>query len=170
MLANVNKDYITSKMSHIVSDSDVSDRAVGVKPAHISDITSYRTQIWISSVVPPFLEIWVRRKRERVLFSDTLWVPWHTRDTYLCIKYIKKCILHDRRPSMYVSAICNECIYISSLYLSPPVRRSDPGLRMSLSSMLSIWLKVGLSALSLSQQSNMSWCNTTGQSMGAGRR
>ena len=59
-------------------------------------ITSNRTQIWISSVVPPFLEIW--RKRESVLFSDTLWVPWHTGDTYLCIKDIKKCILHDRSP------------------------------------------------------------------------
>ena len=53
--------------------------------------------IWISSVVPPFLEILVRRKRERVLFSDTV-CPWHTGDTYLCIKDIKKCILHDRSP------------------------------------------------------------------------
>ena len=65
---------------------------------HISDITSYRTQICISSVVAPFLEIWVRRKRERVLFSDTAWVPWHTGNTYLCIKDIKKCILHDGTP------------------------------------------------------------------------
>lgn len=54
--------------------------------------------------------------------------------------------------------------------LSPPVRRRVPGLRMSLSNMLRIWLKVGLSARSFSQQSNMSWCSTTGQSIGAGRR
>lgn len=64
------------------------------------------------------------------------------------------------------------CVYSSVIYmyLSPPVRRRVPGLRMSLSSMLRIWLKVGLSARSRSQQSNMSWCSTTGQSMGAGRR
>ena len=68
------------------------------KKKHISDISSYRTQIWINSVVPLSLEIWVRRKRERVLFSDTLWVPWHTGDTCWCIRDIKKCILHDRSP------------------------------------------------------------------------
>ena len=65
---------------------------------HVSNITSYRTQIWISSVVAPFLEIWVRRKRERVLFSDAAWVPRHTGDTCWCIKDIRKCILHDRSP------------------------------------------------------------------------
>ena len=51
----------------IVSDSNVSDRAVGVKPAHIFDITSYR-KCGLSSVVPLFLEMWVRRKREGFIF------------------------------------------------------------------------------------------------------
>ena len=64
MLANVTKDHITSKTRRALF-SDVSDRAVGVKPAHISDIMSYQTQIWISSVVPPFLEIWVYGVKER---------------------------------------------------------------------------------------------------------
>lgn len=72
--------------------------------------------------------------------------------------------------SMHLSMIIYACIYMYSMYLSPAVRRRVPGLRMSLSSMLSIWLKVGLSARSLSQQSSINWCSTTGQSIGAGRR
>ena len=54
--------------------------------------------VFIRSVSAPFLEIWVWRKRERVVFSDTWWVPWHTGDTCSCIKDVQKCILHDRSP------------------------------------------------------------------------
>jgi len=54
--------------------------------------------VCIRSVGAPFLDIWVWRKRERVVFSDTWWVPWHTGDTYSCIKDVQKCILHDRSP------------------------------------------------------------------------
>lgn len=60
------------------------------------------------------------------------------------------------------------CALTCTMYLSPPVRRRVPGLRISLSNMLRIWLKEGLSPRSLSQQSSMSWWSTTGQSMGAG--
>ena len=82
-LANVNKDEITSKTR----------QALFPIWWHIgSKSVSARCN-------PVFLKIWVRRKRERVLFSDAAWVPRHRGvDTYLCIKDIKKCILHDRSP------------------------------------------------------------------------
>ena len=58
----------------------------------------YGSQIYKKSGSAPFLEIWVRWKRERVVFLETLWVSLHTGDTYLFIKDIKKCILHNRWP------------------------------------------------------------------------
>lgn len=54
------------------------------------------------------------------------------------------------------------------LAISPPVRFKLLGLRISLSSMLTIWLNFGLSARSFCQQSSISWCRETGQSMGGG--
>lgn len=45
-----------------------------------------------------------------------------------------------------------------------------PGFRISLSSMLTIWLNLGLSARSFCQQSSISWWRDTGQSIGGGRR
>lgn len=44
------------------------------------------------------------------------------------------------------------------------------GFLMSLSRIVTICPNFGLSLRPFSQQSNMSWCNTTGQSIGAGRR
>ena len=44
--------------------------------------------VFIRSVAAQFLEIWVWRKIERVVFSDT----------YSCRKDVHKCILHDRSP------------------------------------------------------------------------
>ena len=61
--ANVNKDHITSKTGRALF-------LIGPR-AHFSNVVMTQ-KIWISSVVPPFLEMWVRRKREGVVFSDTL--------------------------------------------------------------------------------------------------
>lgn len=56
------------------------------------------------------------------------------------------------------------------IVLSPPVLFRVLGLRISLSSMFTICPNLGRSALSRCQQSNMSWCSATGQSMGGGNR
>lgn len=50
--------------------------------------------------------------------------------------------------------------------LVPALR--DAGLRIILSNMLTISENFGLVFLSFCQQSSISWCSTTGQSMGAG--
>lgn len=57
---------------------------------------------------------------------------------------------------------------VCDLLVSPPILLSVFGLRISLSSMLTIWLNLGRSLRSLCQHSNMSWCNATGHSIGAG--
>lgn len=41
-------------------------------------------------------------------------------------------------------------------------------LRMSLSSVATIWVNLGLRLRSFTQQSSMSWCSAVGQSMGGG--
>lgn len=43
-------------------------------------------------------------------------------------------------------------------------------LRISLSSVATIWVNLGRRFLSFTQQSNMSWCSAVGQSMGGGSR
>lgn len=43
-------------------------------------------------------------------------------------------------------------------------------LRMSLSSVATIWVNLGRRFLSFTQQSSMSWCRAVGQSMGGGSR
>lgn len=50
--------------------------------------------------------------------------------------------------------------------LVPALR--DAGLRIILSNMLTMSENLGLAFLSFCQQSSISWCSTTGQSMGAG--
>ena len=71
---------------------------IGGAPRHWRQTIFKSGSVFIRSVAAPFLEIWVWRKIERVVFSDTWWVPWHTGDTYSCIKDGQKCILHDRSP------------------------------------------------------------------------
>lgn len=64
------------------------------------------------------------------------------------------------------------CLLVSAhlTVLSPPVLFRVLGLRISLSSMLTICPNFGRSALSRCQQSSMSWWSATGQSMGGGSR
>ena len=76
--------------------------------------------VFIRSVAAPFLDIWVWRKIERVVFSNTWWVPWNTGDTYSCIKDVQKCILHDRSPLIEIQddRACIQSVSKTSLLCS----------------------------------------------------
>ena len=66
---------------------------------------------------------------------------------------------------VYVKRVCISP-HPGATLLVPALR--DAGLRIILSSMLTISGNFGRAFLSFCQQSSISWCSTTGQSMGAG--
>lgn len=75
----------------------------------------------------------------------------------------------------FISEICSHCSHNSHLSLTDHTELFASSLRlagflMSLSRIVTICANFGLSLRPFSQQSSMSWCNTTGQSIGAGRR
>lgn len=89
---------------------------------------------------------------EKLLYIFFLWFVWTDPLTYVfCV-----CLCPALLPHLTV--------------VSPPVLFRVLGLRISLSSMLTICPNFGRSALSLCQQSSISWWSATGQSMGGGSR
>jgi len=65
---------------------------------HKNIVTSQSDQNLISSFSDRFLYKWIRTKRKRIFFPGTFQISYHSRDTYLWIKDMKKWILHNRWP------------------------------------------------------------------------
>lgn len=88
-----------------------------------------------------------------------------TFDQFLCFLKIQPMTLAmlinwTSRFIWYYGCPYPECVLVTTLRLA--------ALRISLSKVLTIWENLGLKFLSLTQQSNMSWCKAVGQSMGGG--
>lgn len=73
-----------------------------------------------------------------------------------------------QKESVCECALCCISPHPGATLLVPAFR--DAGLRIILSNMLTISGNFGRAFLSFCQQSSISWCSTTGQSMGAGSR
>jgi len=87
-------------------------------------VTQAKTSLWHHQLAKisfsdRFLDEWIRTKSEQIFYPETFRICLHREDTCLCIKDMKKWILHNRFPLTLAPFTLLVCNTLASVFADP---------------------------------------------------